>query len=149
VKFREGDVRDLQDLMRIEQTCFGKQGFSRRLVEVLLLEEDMSTIVVENVGEIVAYSMLFEEEKSWSTRIISIAVMPEHRGEGIAKALLQRMELLSRNKQAKKMTLEVGVVNVPAINLYLNFGFKIEGNVPDYYGRGKDAFYLEKRLVPS
>ena len=78
--------------------------------------------------------------------IVSLAVVPDYRGRGFAKGLLRALEKHARENGASKLALEVGVVNVPALNLYLHDGFRLVGTVADYYGKGKDAFYLEKRL---
>ncbi len=137
----------MRQLMRIEKICFGAKGFSRNLVESLLLEEEVMTYVAEESNEIVGYGMVFNEEAGWSARVISLAVLPEHRLRGIARELMRMMEEKAKAWNAKKLTLEVGVTNVPALNLYLHIGFHIEGTVPDYYGKGEDAFYLEKPLA--
>ena len=136
----------MKQLMKIERICFGAKGFSRQLVESLLLEEDIKTYVAQESNEIVGYGMVFNEESGWSARVISLAVLPEHRLRGVAKKLMALMEEKARAWNAKKLALEVGVTNVPALNLYLHAGFHIEGTVPDYYGRGQDAFYLERPL---
>lgn len=137
----------MRQLMRIERICFGAKGFSRQLVESLLLEETVTTYVAQESNEVVGYGMLLEEEVGWSARIISLAVLPEHRLRGVARELMKMMEEKARSNGSKKLALEVGVANVPALNLYLHSGFKIEGTVPDYYGKGLDAFYLEKHLT--
>ena len=145
--YREGGIDDMRQLMRIERICFGAKGFSRQLVESLLLEEDVTTCVAVESNEIVAYGMILNEDAGWSARVISLAVLPEHRLRGIARELMNWMQSRAAGWGAKKLALEVGVANVPALNLYLHFGFVIEGTVPDYYGKGQDAFYLEKRLA--
>jgi ribosomal-protein-alanine N-acetyltransferase len=147
VHFRGGGIDDMRQLMRIERICFGAKGFSRQLVESLLLEETVTTYVAQESNEVVGYGMLLEEEVGWSARIISLAVLPEHRLRGVARELMKMMEEKARSNGSKKLALEVGVANVPALNLYLHSGFKIEGTVPDYYGKGLDAFYLEKHLT--
>lgn len=145
--YRPGGIDDMKQLMKIERICFGAKGFSRNLVESLLLEEDVATYVAEESNEIVGYGMIFNEEMGWSARVISLAVLPEHRLRGVARELMRIMEERGRAWNAKKLALEVGVTNVPALNLYLHAGFHIEGTVPDYYGKGQDAFYLEKPLT--
>jgi ribosomal-protein-alanine N-acetyltransferase len=147
VLFREAGIDDLRQLMKIERICFGAKGFSEQFVEGLLLEEGVTTYVAVESNEVVGYGMLLREEAGWSSRVISLAVLPENRLQGIARRLLDMMEDLARSQGAKKLALEVGVTNVPALNLYLHSGFVIEGTVPDYYGKGLDAFYLEKRLA--
>jgi len=133
--------------MKVEKISFGSKGFSRQLVENLLLEDDVVTYVAEESNEIVGYGMVLNEEAGWSARVLSLAVLPEHRLRGVARELMRLMERKARIWSAKKLALEVEVTNVPALNLYLHSAFHIEGTVPDYYGKGQDAFYLEKPLT--
>ena len=146
VRYREGEPEDLPRLLEIEKVSFGRDSFSRRLMEALLLERSILTLMVDEDGKSQAYGMIMLDSMTGEGRIVSLAVVPGYRGRGFAKGLLREMEQHARKNGASKLVLEVGVVNVPALNLYLHDGFKLVGTVADYYGRGKDAFYLEKKL---
>lgn len=53
-----------------------------------------------------------------------IAVLPEHRGQGIALALLSCAENYARSIGCCKLTLEVLQGNIPARRAYEKFGFE-------------------------
>jgi ribosomal protein S18 acetylase RimI-like enzyme len=53
-----------------------------------------------------------------------LAVLPEHRGRGVGRALLAGVEQRARTRGCCKLTLEVQDDNEPARRLYARFGFQ-------------------------
>jgi ribosomal protein S18 acetylase RimI-like enzyme len=74
--------------------------------------------------------------------IHDLAVIPEHRGQGIGRLLLERVEAKGRALGCCKLTLEVREDNHRAQRLYQKFGF---GNMPSEHGTVRNWF-LQKRL---
>ncbi len=76
------------------------------------------------VGGIAAYELKkFEQERS-EIYIYDLAVASEHRREGIATALIERLKYLaaSRNAQVIFVQADTGVEDEPAIALYTKLG---------------------------
>ena len=140
---------DLKALEKVERSCFSKDRYPRRMLRSLLNERGCRTFFALEQGEVVgAVSILLAPQPS-QAKLASRAVMPEHRGKGIAKMLIRKAEITAIAEGNRTMTLEVGTSNVPALNLYLKDGFRIQGIIPDYYGHSRDAFYMEKTLEPT
>ena len=60
--------------------------------------------------------------------------MKKHWGLGVGKALLSKaIEYFNSNKELTKLELEVRSDNNRAIKLYKKFGFKIEGEIAQYF----------------
>jgi ribosomal protein S18 acetylase RimI-like enzyme len=74
--------------------------------------------------------------------IHDLAVVPEHRGRGIGRLLLERIEAKGRELRCCKLTLEVREDNNRAQRLYQRFGF---GDTSTEAGRVRNWF-LQKRL---
>ena len=53
-----------------------------------------------------------------------VAVLPSHRGRGIAEAMLAEAERIATERGAVKMTLEVLSGNAPAVRLYRRIGYE-------------------------
>jgi GNAT superfamily N-acetyltransferase len=70
--------------------------------------------------------------------IHDIFVVRKHRGQGVAMALLEKIESLARDAGCCKLTLEVLENNRPALNLYHRFGFSPHSQDPTL---GKGLFY--------
>lgn len=81
--------------------------------------------------------------------ILTLAVLPEQRRQGIATALLAAALAEAARRDTKQVFLEVSQDNLPAITLYSRANFIRSGHRPDYYGPGKSALLLSLRLRPA
>jgi len=76
-----------------------------------------------------------------------VAVAPEARRRGVARALLSEAELRGRSEGARVAKLEVRRSNHPAIELYRCLGYREVGMRPRYYAEdGEDALVMDKDL---
>jgi ribosomal protein S18 acetylase RimI-like enzyme len=58
-----------------------------------------------------------------SLNVHDLAVLPEHRGSGVGRLLLEEIERRARARGSSKLTLEVHATNEAAMRLYQRFGF--------------------------
>ena len=65
--------------------------------------------------------------------LLTLAVDPEHRRQGIARGLMTAMDALCRNHDVAEVFLEVVDNNAPARALYAAHGFTVKGARKDYY----------------
>ena len=73
--------------------------------------------------------------------------MPEYRNQGIATALLTKLNDLAALENLSFISLEVRTSNIKAISLYEKFGYKTEGVRKNFYDDPKeDAFIMTKRF---
>jgi putative acetyltransferase len=83
---------------------------------------------------------------------LGMAILPEARGRGGGRALLEAIIDHARSCGAHKLELEVWPDNVPAIALYTSAGFEIEGFRRDHYRRRDGSLrsaLLMARLLSS
>ncbi len=73
-------------------------------------------------------------------------VMPELRGQGIAKALLGRLETEARSRDCRWLTLETGISQPEALALYARAGFEHCGPFGDY-AEDPLSVFMRKALV--
>jgi [ribosomal protein S18]-alanine N-acetyltransferase len=78
--------------------------------------------------------------------VLTLAVAPEARRHGVARALLSAAMAKARQQDARTMFLEVAVGNAPAQALYRQAGFVEAGRRPRYYADGGDALILRTPL---
>ena len=74
--------------------------------------------------------------------IVTLAVAPSHRRQGIAEALLLSVLDLAQKHNIRGVTLEVRLSNLPAQNLYRKYSFQRQGLRPNYYEDNKEAALL-------
>lgn len=78
-----------------------------------------------------------------------IAVSPERRRQGLARALLERAVASGREAGRRRLLLEVGARRKGALALYQALGGAIVGRRPRYYADGDDALLLTIELSPK
>jgi ribosomal-protein-alanine N-acetyltransferase len=78
-----------------------------------------------------------------------VAVAPEHRGRGVASALVTTLLDAARADGAERVLLEVAADNAPALELYARHGFVEIDRRPAYYRDGRDALVLALSLEAS
>jgi [ribosomal protein S18]-alanine N-acetyltransferase len=89
--------------------------------------------------QLLGYVVCSRYDQVW--HLMNIAVAPEHRGCGVAGALMKR--LISESQGGLPFTLEVRVSNHRAIEMYERFGFRSAGVRPRYYhDNGEDALIM-------
>ncbi len=85
--------------------------------------------------------------------LLTIAVMPQHQGNGIGQALLLAFEQQAESREATDAFLEVAADNAPAISLYQRGGYCESGRRRGYYtamdGSKTDALLFSKALKPT
>jgi ribosomal protein S18 acetylase RimI-like enzyme len=92
------------------------------------------------------------EYEHWHARLVlwHLYVAPARRREGIARALLARVEQHGRDLGARRVWLETSNVNVPGIEAYARLGYALCGADTTLYeathAAAEKAIYLSKPL---
>lgn len=87
----------------------------------LILQDD------QVAGFIICATVLEQAE------IMTVCILPSHRGKGLGSALLNHQIQDLRQNQVKKLFLEVNEYNKNAIQLYNRLGFSADGIRKNYY----------------
>ncbi len=138
-KFVPSDIIRVQE---IENMSFD-QSYGIRMFEKLY--EIGAGFLVAEVDKLIRGYIIFWIKYEGEGHIISIAVEKEYRNLKIGSNLLYQAIIILSGHNIDKITLEVEEHNDAAIELYKNFGFKVDRLVPHYYGNNKGAIlmYLE------
>jgi ribosomal protein S18 acetylase RimI-like enzyme len=99
------------------------------------------TVVLEDkvVGGIGYY---FDEEDR-SGQITWIFFDPEYSGRGLGKQAMKHcMDILESNPNLERMVVRTSQL---AYRFFEKFGFQLQFSEKDYWGRGLDLYYMEKR----
>jgi ribosomal-protein-alanine N-acetyltransferase len=129
---REAKRSDLIRIAEIEKLSFEFESWGLFFLEKFL-EIPYNKIIVAENNEILGYCAFSDEGEI--IHIKSIAVHPNYRNKGIAKALIKEVIKLK-----KDIYLEVRVSNEIAIKLYENLGFKKIKTIKKFYSNGEDAY---------
>ncbi len=134
---------DIPALAAIEAACFSDPWSENSLRAQLTGEVGLSLVARLDgcaVGEL--FMSLYPPEGE----VLRIAVLPELRGRGIARALLARGIELALSRGACVLYLEVREGNAPAISLYRACGFSLCGRRRNYYRLPReDALMMQRK----
>lgn len=135
---------DLDAVAAIERASL-PSPWPRRLFEEELGRKISRSLVVERQGRVVGYLVWWAAPGE--AHIVNLAVAPEARRKGAARALLSRLYGAARAEGAKLATLEVRAGNGEALRLYESEGFRLVAVRRRYYADdGSDAYVMLKEL---
>jgi [ribosomal protein S18]-alanine N-acetyltransferase len=142
VKLRKMTEADLDSVLEIERLSFPKPWSRDSFLSevagnacaryVVLLEDN----VITGFG---GMWVIIDE-----AHVNNIAVHPDYRKHGYGRLIMKELMRTAWNAaEITKMTLEVRVTNVPAIDLYTSMGFDVAGRRRAYYeDNGEDAYIM-------
>ena len=139
VKFASEHVREAAE---IEKLCFSDPWSEASLM--MLAEGGYGTgIACVEDGTLVAYagmvSVLDEGE------IVNVATHPAYRRRGYARAVLDAILILARERGVERLALEVRESNVAARTLYESLGFCAVGKITGFYSHPKEDAVIMTR----
>lgn len=143
---KPADKTHLEALVALENACFDTDRLTRRNFQWMLSKAKASLLVAENESELLAYILILFHKGTSLARIYSVAVQPEARGMGLARALMTAAEAEATAHDCLHMRLEVRKDNASAIQLYQRLGYREFETWLHYYEDATDALRFEKRI---
>jgi [ribosomal protein S18]-alanine N-acetyltransferase len=134
---------DLDEVLAIERASF-TMPWSRGAFLYEMQQNRVARCWVgrDDDGRVAGYLCLWEVADE--VHITNVAVRPNMRRQGIARALLSSVIDNARARAFKIVVLEVRPSNHHAVTLYESFGFKVVGRRHGYYyDTGEDALVME------
>lgn len=81
----------------------------------------------------------------YTVKLSAVFVLDHHRGKGLSKAIMQRLEAHLHATGVRIVRLETGIKQLEAISLYTNIGYVERGPFGGYRHDPLSVF-MEKRL---
>lgn len=147
ISYRKAILKDINDLIMIEHTCFITDKISKRSFIRWINSDNGLFIVACRNEQVLGYGLVYCHKGRRLARLYSMAVLPSERKQGIAENLLNRLEHASAAQGRLFMRLEVNKTNSHAINLYQGLGYRTFGEYSDYYEDHSDALRMQKKIL--
>jgi [ribosomal protein S18]-alanine N-acetyltransferase len=146
LRVRRFRLSDFPSLLAIEDACFAEDAYDRNLFAEFLHKCGDLFLVAARGKSICGYSVACPRGGSRGAEVVSIAVDPAARGNGVASTLLAGTLRRLRSRGISRVSLMVRTTNEPALALYRKHGFRRIRVVPKYYEDGEDGL-LFARMV--
>ena len=98
-------------------------------------------VAVDHEQSIIGYAGVFAPGGA-EADVLTVGVVPQERGKGVARHLMELITDWARLQGSTAMMLEVKVDNVEAIGLYEALGYMKLNTRKDYFGAGLDALVM-------
>ena len=155
IELRPARTEDLRALVALEEACFDYDRLSRRNFQWMHRRANAALIVAsEPLGDgdptrevkLYGYALVLFHRGTSLSRLYSIAVAKDARGQRLGVRLLEAAEAEAVARGAVYLRLEVRADNATAIQLYETRGYVQLERVEGYYGEHGDALRFEKRV---
>jgi ribosomal-protein-alanine N-acetyltransferase len=130
-RLRDLTEGDLDWMAEKEVEFFGSAAWSRAQIDQDYHSGLRRYRGVEEGGSLVGYAVHGYDGDSY--HLMNLAVVPEARGRGHARALMDDFLAEARRLGVREVSLEVAVDNHAAIGLYQRYGFSVVRVRPRYY----------------
>jgi [ribosomal protein S18]-alanine N-acetyltransferase len=142
VLIRAATIDDLETVWETEREVFGTDLYPRFFFrQARDLWGGLLRVAELPSGALAGHVIGAVSERSGEGWILSLALLPAHRGKGIAEALVRDLLGVFAGQGVRDVRLTVHPDNHGAVRLYRKLGFDVIDEEPDYFGPG------ERRVV--
>jgi ribosomal-protein-alanine N-acetyltransferase len=141
IQLLPASIKDYKDLTRLEGISFPIDRWGLFDLVGVLTFRNVVRLKALYEGKFAGFTAGDIRKRDGVGWIVTIAVFPEFRGQGIGKALLDECE---SQMQMPVIKLTVRKSNYSAINLYLKNGYFQSEIWENYYIGGEDGILFEK-----
>jgi ribosomal-protein-alanine N-acetyltransferase len=146
ITYREANAFDLPVFVSLDKELFPYSPWSAsQYKEEFSSPTRHFVVAVDQTQSIVGYAGVFAPGNA-EADILTVGVVPEHRGKAIAKALMALITEWAKAQGTTAMMLEVKVDNSEAIGLYESLGYSKLNIRKDYFGPELDAQVMRLEL---
>jgi ribosomal-protein-alanine N-acetyltransferase len=145
MKLRPATLKDAALLGVMHETAF-EAPWGEAEIAALLGGPGGFAVIAENDGPL---GFILCRAVGGEAEVLTLAVRPEARRQGLGRALVEAAAALSQQTGADALFLEVAEDNIPAMELYQTAGFRLAGRRPGYYERpdgATDALVMRRWL---
>lgn len=148
IKLRPYEPQDLDLIFALDLICFEPVfRFTRRAMRQFAEAPGAIAWIAEcDGGELAGFAIAVMEGRVGY--VVTLDVAPEWRRRGVARRLMNQLEVQVCGTGGEAMELHVFVGNAAAVQAYQGMGYRRIGVAPGFYRRGLDGLIYRKELSP-
>ena len=144
--YRDANSFDIPVLVSLDKELFPYSPWSAgQYREEISAPTRLFVVALDDASSVIGYAGVFAPGGA-EADVLTVGVVPMHRGQGIARELMARITKWAIEEGSIAMMLEVKTDNVEAISLYESLGYTKLNIRKDYFGNGLDALVMRKEL---
>ena len=146
ITYRDANSFDIPVLVSLDRELFPYSPWSAgQYREEISAPTRLFVVALDDASRVIGYAGIFAPGGA-EADVLTVGVVPMHRGKGIARELMARITKWAMEEGSIAMMLEVKTDNVEAISLYESLGYTKLNVRKDYFGSGLDALVMRKEL---
>jgi ribosomal-protein-alanine N-acetyltransferase len=138
--------RELDRILEIETASFGKEAYDRKLFAEYLRKCGDLFLGAWKGRRLCGYMLTRKSAESPRAELISVAVDPPYRGQGVGDALMKSTLRRLAHRRTLRFSLIVKLTNTEARRFYEKYGFTKARLVRGYYEDGQDGISMARDL---
>ena len=152
IALRNAQTADAGFVCGLSQEVFSRYGDYSGVLPDWLANPAVQTILAEEApGQPVGFAMLGPRPPRrlalyLGGELLAVAVVAEHRREGIGRRLVLEIERRARAANMRELRLSTASTNLVARRLYASLGFAVRTHYIRFYPSGQSALEMAKRL---
>jgi [ribosomal protein S18]-alanine N-acetyltransferase len=144
MKIRKAELKDLGDIVQIEELCFPEETAFPPRMFAYLIRYSVALVACEPEEKVVGFVMGYTSGNGGA--VYTLDVHPLCRRRGVGSKLILALEEKLSGIGVRLIRLEAALENPGSLELYRKAGYKEREKVRNYYGRGKHAVRMWKTL---
>jgi ribosomal-protein-alanine N-acetyltransferase len=146
ITYRDANSFDIPVLVSLDKELFPYSPWSAgQYREEISAPTRLFVVALDDASRVIGYAGVFAPGGA-EADVLTVGVVPMHRGNGIARELMARITQWALDQGSIAMMLEVKTDNVEAITLYETLGYSKLNVRKNYFGTGLDAIVMRKEL---
>ena len=146
ITYRDANSFDIPVLVSLDKELFPYSPWSAgQYREEISAPTRFFVVALDDVSSVIGYAGVFAPGGG-EADVLTVGVVPQHRGQGVARALMGSITKWAIDQGSIAMMLEVKTDNVEAISMYESLGYSKLNVRKDYFGTGLDALVMRKEL---
>lgn len=146
ITYRDANSFDIPVLVSLDKELFPYSPWSAgQYREEISAPTRLFVVALDDARRVIGYAGVFAPGGA-EADVLTVGVVPQHRGQGIARKLVAGITKWAIDQGSIAMMLEVKTDNVAAISMYESLGYSKLNIRKDYFGSGLDALVMRKEL---
>ena len=123
ITYRDANSFDIPVLVSLDKELFPYSPWSAgQYREEISAPTRLFVVALDDASSVIGYAGVFAPGGA-EADVLTVGVVPQHRGQGIARELMARITQWATDQGSIAMMLEVKTDNVEAISLYESLGY--------------------------